>query len=654
MNLNTSCLVSVFILVFALTTPKGMFKTHIPRNAPGPIARQPQEKPDDCNLDELKKQLKDVKEKEDAMNKGVANTLKEMDKLKASWDKYVESYKAELSGEQKADFEKAVKNYNKAVEKYDVALSKANAEIAKGVDPNVAKKDAGADDEGDIREEMKGFMKEMFDAVRTEEKKDPNPNEAKPTKLDKMKGFERWFQDWDDIYDKNLDKLTRQGIRLKEIVKEREALQKKLREEEERCLKPISALPDYEVDTKTAAGLFTASFTTPNGKVNVNLTDDLAAGDTFSGTVEEEPAGRSETERSQNKSELNGYVLDIQQQQTKLAERTLTRTLPASLTIADRTLRLLRNGKEVARTEIPISTEAQDTLTGFVLPTGGQQGKPLKIKGPCNGRFNETDFVKIGQKTVETLAESPRTKIVRDSSDEIGPTKIECHENGKVAECPFRNLGIKLSADKLSLLKGENTKLHVQVLGLAGINQDVPLDLVNHSPSVIDLEGGVEQHITIYMKDVIADGTYSTDRTLTGIVRGGFVITGIVRWTDTCDDDVGGEGFRKELEIGGLKFEFNWDNTEHIQCANKLVTDPEYLDNKNQPTKDEKARTGVKCPDCKECKKPCSCILFHRPEKPKDQKELKNWVFKKKSNPGEKVAYEKGEYKCVCVQDKPK
>jgi hypothetical protein len=142
--------------------------------------------------------------------------------------------------------------------------------------------------------------------------------------------------------------------------------------------------------------------------------------------------------------------------------------------------------------------------------------------------------VKIGGTTVPPVAKDPRKVVVRNTSELHGPSTIERSENGMTITCPFRNLGIKLSAPKLSLLRGQTTTLHVVVMGLAGINEDVPLDLVNNSPTVIAIGGGNIQHTTIRPKDVESDGTFSADHKLTGIMAGGFGITGTVRWTQTC------------------------------------------------------------------------------------------------------------------------
>src|SRR5215470_20128516 len=60
----------------------------------------------------------------------------------------------------------------------------------------------------------------------------------------------------------------------------------------------------FKVDFKSDNGLCTASFTTPQGIIRVNLPDDMAAGDTISGTVTTEPTGQNDAERAQNLTEL--------------------------------------------------------------------------------------------------------------------------------------------------------------------------------------------------------------------------------------------------------------------------------------------------------------------------------------------------------------
>jgi hypothetical protein len=88
---------------------------------------------------------------------------------------------------------------------------------------------------------------------------------------------------------------------------------------------------------------------------------------------------------------------------------------------------------------------------------------------------------------------------------------------------------VKLTAPKTDLLRGEKTTLTVQVTGLEGIKQPVPLTLTYGG--VIVMEGGPYQPLVIQPSQVGADGRYSTTRGITGIQAGGWnanatVVTG--------------------------------------------------------------------------------------------------------------------------------
>ena len=291
----------------------------------------------------------------------------------------------------------------------------------------------------------------------------------------------------------------------------------------------------YRVDSRSANGLYITTFTTPRGVITVNLPDDMAAGDTISGTVTTEPTGQNDAERAQNLAELKRHVLVIEGKQTPVSDERFSWSIPRPLNPNSRKLSLLQRGQNAATTTIPISATPPPSLSQFTLPTGGQQGRLLQIKGPCNGIFSTQDYVKVGGTILPPVAESPRRLIVQNASDSLGPNNIECHENGVGMQCPFRNIGINLSAPKLNLLRGETTTLHVVVVGLGGVAGDQSLDLENNSPSVIRMSGGDRQHLNIRSSEVRPDGTYSTDRTLTGIMAGGFGVTATVTWADVCN-----------------------------------------------------------------------------------------------------------------------
>jgi len=296
----------------------------------------------------------------------------------------------------------------------------------------------------------------------------------------------------------------------------------------------------YNAGTLTANGLLVMAFETPQGKIKVNLPDDMAPGDTISGTVNVEPAGNNQSERATNETELNGYVIDLGGQKKSVSVRMLALIIPTTLSSGARTITLLHVGQPVATAEIPISTTPAPGLNKFTLPTGGQQGRSIEIKGPFNGVFTPPDSVIIGGTTAPPIAESPRKIIVLDSSPSTGPTKIQINENGTTTECPFRNIKINLSAPKTDLKRGETTEMHVEVIGLSGLTQNLPLKLENASTTVVKMSGGEIQNMRINASAVQTNGTYSIDRTLTGIQPGSFRIDGTVTWSDTCTRDATG------------------------------------------------------------------------------------------------------------------
>ncbi len=87
-------------------------------------------------------------------------------------------------------------------------------------------------------------------------------------------------------------------------------------------------------------------------------------------------------------------------------------------------------------------------------------------------------------------------------------------------------MGVNLSAPKTNLLKGEHTELHVEVTGLQGIKEPVPLTLESHG--VITMEGGMYQPLMIQPSEVGADGRYTTTRGITGVQTGAWTSTATV------------------------------------------------------------------------------------------------------------------------------
>jgi CHAT domain-containing protein/tetratricopeptide (TPR) repeat protein len=285
----------------------------------------------------------------------------------------------------------------------------------------------------------------------------------------------------------------------------------------------------YRVESRSENGLAITIFTTPQGVIKLNLPDVMVAGDTVSGSIYPEPTGKNAAEQQQNLDELNGYVIDLVGQQTPVRDKTFTRNINGTVTIV-----LLHRGQRVANATVPVLATAPPRPTQFTVPTGGQQGRLFQIGCPCNGVFSAQDYVRIGETSLPLIAESPRSLVVHNTSEVAGATNLDLNENGLAMQCPFHNVQVNLAAPKLNLIRGETTTLHVTVLGLAGMPGEQSLDLQNTSPGVIRMSGGEHQHLTIQGSEVGPDGTYSLDRTLTGITAGGFGVTATLRWDDVC------------------------------------------------------------------------------------------------------------------------
>ena len=308
-----------------------------------------------------------------------------------------------------------------------------------------------------------------------------------------------------------------------------------------------AALGKQHISAKTTTdwGVRSTTINTKSGKLTVNMPDDAALGDTISGTVVAEPAGDTVEERQANMDTLNGYVFDIPEIPSKVVEsepeetpgkepeskKTVTWDIPVTVSgeIVDLVIRDPK-GNEVTKTDLPVSPPstytppAEPEASDYNLPTIGQAGRPIEVTGPFDGEAVNTD-VKIGGKDASILTQSPRKTVVESPKDVIGPTDIELTDGDVTVKGQYRSVALNLSADKLRLKKGEQTRLTVQVMGLQGLQEEIPISLVNKSPTVVSMEGGDNQTVTIRPEEVDSEGIYTINRTLTGIQTGPFSIS---------------------------------------------------------------------------------------------------------------------------------
>lgn len=353
--------------------------------------------------------------------------------------------------------------------------------------------------------------------------------------------------------------------------------------------------------TRTSDGLRTVTVENEEGRVTVKIPDDIRTGDKISGTLITEPKGVTKEEQDANLAALrkrrlrmmlakasgasdtgstDPVVLSVPlatgQTSTVKTEAKQGNTLRIEFTASGPIMLAADDSgiKELGRALIPIdlvetaqtkpeptpkmpvkktpglsfvSLEDFDTLgeaqqtQEFEVPELGQTGRPIEIRGQFDGNSSNTNVsvqVLNVNLPVDVIAESPRKSIVANPTNLIGPGMIIINEGGRTHSSPFRNVDVGLSAPKTSLMRGEKTEMRVEVNGLAGITQTVPMTL--SSSGVVTMSGGPFQQITIKPSDVTG-GRYVITRTITGVQSGGWgaVATVIVREFDiTVQDDV--------------------------------------------------------------------------------------------------------------------
>ena len=338
---------------------------------------------------------------------------------------------------------------------------------------------------------------------------------------------------------------------------------------------PPKASENAKVETSN--GIQRVSFALPQGRVVVNLPDDMMAGDTISGTVVAEPKGQTSEERTKNLTELNGYVIELETPKKSDGTSTPKVNAPISATPSPFTFKLPQVTTPTApvtndfryltvsrmtdlgllafgKATVPIDVISESSLRSlrpisvenriYEVPTIGQQGRPIEIIGPFDGNIGNTrlmfgpagssiqDFEKNTENVtggfglLQPLAESPRKCVLTAPTNVTGPIELFVKDGQSQTTSPYRNVAVNLTAPKTNLLKGEHTELHVEVNGLQGITQPVPLTLTSNG--VITMEGGMYQPLLIQPSQVGADGRYTTTRGITGVQTGGWTSTATV------------------------------------------------------------------------------------------------------------------------------
>ncbi len=284
-------------------------------------------------------------------------------------------------------------------------------------------------------------------------------------------------------------------------------------------------------------GTVTVELKTDKGKVRVILPDDMRPGDTISGTVTAEPGpvkpgNAVEGEVIEIKT-VEGEVVASKKIGPSSGGEPLTFTVPQGAS----SLTLSCTGKHIPAVQFTINTNSSGLPAqpgSFAPPRLGQTGRPLSIPGSFDGNAANTN-VNIGGKSIPVIAESPRQAVTQIPADTpTGPSNLTIREgdgNPQTSTCNI--VAIELKADKLNLMKGETTNLHISVTGLEGLKDNsgnIKLQIENASPQTVTLTNPVYQSNSnagaMPARAVNPDGgnTLILTEQLTGVGPGAFTI----------------------------------------------------------------------------------------------------------------------------------
>lgn len=289
-------------------------------------------------------------------------------------------------------------------------------------------------------------------------------------------------------------------------------------------------LAEKPADVRTENGLTTIAFAVRGGSVKVHLPEDMAVGDTISGTVIAEPQRQPAADDPAGTGSLDGVVIDLG------GGRTVPVCDPCSALRSfvlphvfeqkgGYQISVVQPGAPKTTASVPVARSQPPAPAGTSFPPIAQAGRPLPVSGPFDGDASTTNCM-IGGQPAPFLAESPRTAIFRAPSNVTGPANVSLTERGKATQATLRVVRVDLSAAKTNLTRGETMDVHLEIKGLQGESESVPLRLV--TSGVANMQGGNMQTIEIRPNDLLADGTFIRDFSLTGTSTGAFNVTATV------------------------------------------------------------------------------------------------------------------------------
>jgi hypothetical protein len=295
------------------------------------------------------------------------------------------------------------------------------------------------------------------------------------------------------------------------------------------------------------------TFTVPKGKITVYLPDDMRVGDMISGTVTATPSGKDEKEQKKNLAELLKYKIylpdgtpynkPIPLPQNGPGTFSITPATsagkPMAISLHDPDNKLISTAQLPTLPVLPIGTGqtvsailAKKIVTNtepLVLILSGTSVAPKLI---LSNYYSTQSTGKTPENyELEAIVHSPR-KAVYTFPPSLSGMYMVCVQFPKAKNQTIdlvNIVDIRASIGKGNLMKGENTQMTIEVVGLEGCPyRPVKLAISNNTPNIIHLEQGDQQLLPVDQSDnpvaFVANQPFQTTQNVIGQMIGGFEI----------------------------------------------------------------------------------------------------------------------------------
>jgi hypothetical protein len=240
-------------------------------------------------------------------------------------------------------------------------------------------------------------------------------------------------------------------------------------------------------------GLYVIRFDTPDGRIKVFLPKEVNPGTKVSGIMVLEPTGKDDIERQRRKEKLNSYEVELGGNKVQVVDGNFKLSIPSELETVAAYISLKDENKvEQIRVVIPLGKRVETDLVKepleqwmYKLPGVGYAGKLVEIEGPFDGDF-ETTKLKMGDREINWIVESPTGLFFRSPSDITGSTQLELREGDIVIKRRFSNLPVVKIRKGTEKGLGSKQEDSTPIESKSGVSTK-PLPLINKSGYTVQI-----------------------------------------------------------------------------------------------------------------------------------------------------------------------